>query len=276
MCGIVAAAAREPAVSLLVSGLLRLEYRGYDSAGIAVLEDGRLRCIKRAGKISELQAALKEEPLSASCGIAHTRWATHGMPSAENAHPHVSGDDVALVHNGIIENHAALRTELQAQGYVFRSETDTEAVAHLVHHCRKDASSLGEAVRRAVSRLEGAYALAIIAGDEPERIIAARSGSPLVIGLGEGKHFLASDASALRSFTHRFVYLEEGDCAEITPDGYVVQDVEGEMVEREIVQESDADGVADKGQFSHFMQKEILNNRVPCRRFCRTAWMESI
>ena len=258
MCGIVAAAAREPVASMLVGGLLRLEYRGYDSAGIAVLEDGRLRCIKRAGKISELQAALKTEPLSASCGIAHTRWATHGMPSAENAHPHVSGDDVALVHNGIIENHATLRAELQAQGYVFRSETDTEAVAHLVHHCRKDASSLGEAVRHAVSRLEGAYALAIIAGDEPGRIIAARSGSPLVIGLGESMHFLASDASALRSFTHRFVYLEEGDCAEITPDGYVVQDVEGEIVEREIARESDADGVADKGQFSHFMQKEIF------------------
>ncbi len=258
MCGIVAAAARKPIISLLVRGLLRLEYRGYDSAGIAVLEEGHLRCVKRAGKISELRAALEAEPLSGSCGIAHTRWATHGMPSAENAHPHLSGGDIALVHNGIIENHAALREELQAAGYEFFSATDTEAVVHLVHHCRKETGSLGEAVRRAAGRLEGTYALAVIARDEPERIIAARSGSPLVIGLGEGENFLASDAVALRSFTDRFIYLEEGDCAEITPDSCVVQDLAGKTVKRATVRESDADDTADKGRFRHFMQKEIF------------------
>ena len=258
MCGIVGAAAQKPVASLLVEGLERLEYRGYDSAGIAVLEGERLHCVKRAGKVAELKAALEEEPLSGSCGIAHTRWATHGVPSAKNAHPHMSGVEIALVHNGIIENHAELREELQAAGYEFLSATDTEAAIHLVHYCRRETGSLEEAVRHAAARLKGTYALAVIASDEPGCIVAARSGSPLVIGLGQDEHFLASDASALRSLTDRFVYLEEGDFAQITAASCVIRDAAGNAVHREAVHESDTAGTADKGRFHHFMQKEIF------------------
>ncbi|MEB0046159.1 MULTISPECIES: glutamine--fructose-6-phosphate transaminase (isomerizing) [unclassified Pseudomonas] len=258
MCGIVGAVAERNITAILVEGLKRLEYRGYDSAGVAVFtNDGILDRVRRPGKVSELEQALASEPLIGRLGIAHTRWATHGAPCERNAHPHFSGQNLAVVHNGIIENHEALREQLKAQGYVFTSDTDTEVIAHLLAHKLKDLRDLTVALKATVKELHGAYGLAVISADQPDRLVAARSGSPLVIGLGLGENFLASDQLALRQVTDRFMYMEEGDIAEIRRDSVQVWDVNGKAVEREAVQYRDGAEAADKGAFRHFMLKEI-------------------
>ncbi|ROM82183.1 glutamine--fructose-6-phosphate aminotransferase [Pseudomonas brassicacearum] len=258
MCGIVGAVAERNITAILIEGLKRLEYRGYDSAGVAVFtNDQTLERMRRPGKVSELEQALDAEPLIGRLGIAHTRWATHGAPCERNAHPHFSGGDLAVVHNGIIENHEALREQLKALGYVFTSDTDTEVIAHLLNHKLKDLADLTAALRATVKELHGAYGLAVISAKQPDRLVAARSGSPLVIGLGLGENFLASDQLALRQVTDRFMYLEEGDIAEIRRDSVQIWDIEGKAVERETVQYRDGAEAADKGEFRHFMLKEI-------------------
>ncbi|EPA96383.1 glutamine--fructose-6-phosphate transaminase (isomerizing) [Pseudomonas umsongensis] len=257
MCGIVGAVAERNITAILVEGLKRLEYRGYDSAGVAVYtNDQKLERARRPGKVSELEQALAEEALVGRLGIAHTRWATHGAPCERNAHPHFSGD-LAVVHNGIIENHEALREQLKSLGYVFTSDTDTEVIAHLLNHKLKDLPDLAEALKATVKELHGAYGLAVISAKQPDRLVAARSGSPLVIGLGLGENFLASDQLALRQVTDRFMYLEEGDIAEIRRDSVQIWDVSGKAVERETVQYRDGAEAAEKGEFRHFMLKEI-------------------
>ncbi|XVO81698.1 glutamine--fructose-6-phosphate transaminase (isomerizing) [Pseudomonas chlororaphis] len=257
MCGIVGAVAERNITPILLEGLKRLEYRGYDSAGVAVLtNDGKLERLRRPGKVSELEQALASEPLIGRLGIAHTRWATHGAPCERNAHPHFSGD-LAVVHNGIIENHEALREQLKGLGYVFTSDTDTEVIAHLLDHKLKDLGDLTVALKATVKELHGAYGLAVISASQPDRLVAARSGSPLVIGLGLGENFLASDQLALRQVTDRFMYLEEGDIAEIRRDSVQIWNVDGKAVEREAVQYRDGAEAAEKGEFRHFMLKEI-------------------
>jgi len=259
MCGIVGAAARREVSEILLEGLKRLEYRGYDSAGVAVIDiSGALACHKRLGKVRVLGEALEQQPLQGTTGISHTRWATHGQPSEENAHPHLSADRLALVHNGIIENHQQLREQLQAQGYQFQSETDTETIVHLLHSQLVNGMQLLQAVKATIVQLEGAYGLAVIDTEQPERIICARSGSPLVLGLGLGENFLASDQMALRQVTDRFVYLEEGDVAEITPDHYHIWDSSGDAVARKIVRLTGDAEKADKGNYRHYMLKEIF------------------
>ncbi|MCL6268591.1 glutamine--fructose-6-phosphate transaminase (isomerizing) [Sansalvadorimonas sp. 2012CJ34-2] len=258
MCGIVGAVAQRDVAPILIEGLKRLEYRGYDSAGLAVIDRhsvlGRLR---RIGKVSQLEDALNHEPVRGGTGIAHTRWATHGEPSERNAHPHMSGD-ITVVHNGIIENHEELRAELRGKGYVFESETDTEVIAHLIHHERKSSETLLEALQKAVTQLDGAYGTVIMDRNDPDLIVVARSGSPLVIGQGIGENYVGSDQLALLPVTHRFQYLEEGDVAEITRDKVSIFNFAGEPVERELI-DSDLDHQAgDKGEFRHFMLKEIF------------------
>ncbi|NWD76857.1 glutamine--fructose-6-phosphate transaminase (isomerizing) [Pseudomonas gingeri] len=258
MCGIVGAVAERNITAILVEGLKRLEYRGYDSAGVAVFShNGTLERTRRMGKVSELEQALAGAPLAGRLGIAHTRWATHGAPCEHNAHPHFSGSDIAVVHNGIIENHDVLREQLKGLGYVFTSETDTEVIAHLLNHKFKELGDLTKALKATVKELHGAYGLAVINAQQPDRLLAARSGSPLVIGLGLGENFLASDQLALRQVTDRFMYLEEGDIAEIHRDSVQIWDVEGRQVEREAVQYRDSAESAEKGAFRHFMLKEI-------------------
>ena len=258
MCGIVGAVAERNVAAILVEGLKRLEYRGYDSAGVALYtNDGQLRRSRRIGKVAALEQALAEEPLPGRLGIAHTRWATHGVPSEANAHPHFSGEQLAVVHNGIIENHEQLRERLQGLGYVFTSQTDTETIVHLLHHTLKTLPDLTDALKAAVKELHGAYGLAVISAAQPDRILAARSGSPLVIGLGLGENFLASDPLALRQVTDRFVYLEEGDIAEIRQDRVQIWDAEGRSVQRETVQFHEGAEAAEKGEYRHYMLKEI-------------------
>ncbi|MFG0671457.1 glutamine--fructose-6-phosphate transaminase (isomerizing) [Pseudomonas sp. xss_1] len=258
MCGIVGAVAERNITAILIEGLKRLEYRGYDSAGLAVLTpEGELQRRRRIGKVSELEAAVVLEPIAGRLGIAHTRWATHGAPTETNAHPHFSGHDVAVVHNGIIENHEALREELKELGYAFVSQTDTEVIVHLIDHILKGIPDLADALKAAVKRLHGAYGLALISKSQPDRLVAARSGSPLVIGLGLGENFLASDQLALRQVTDRFMYLEEGDIAEIRRDHVAIWDHGGQPVQRETVQYHEGAEAADKGQYRHFMLKEI-------------------
>ncbi len=257
MCGIVGAVAERNVTAILLEGLKRLEYRGYDSAGVAVFTNaGKLERMRRPGKVSELEQALAGEPLVGRLGIAHTRWATHGAPCERNAHPHFSGD-LAVVHNGIIENHEVLREQLKGLGYVFTSDTDTEVIAHLLNHKLKDHSDLTTALKATVKELHGAYGLAVVSASQPDRVVAARSGSPLVIGLGLGENFLASDQLALRQVTDRFMYLEEGDIADIRRESVQIWDVNGQSVEREAVQYRDGADAADKGEFRHFMLKEI-------------------
>ncbi|MFJ2538212.1 MULTISPECIES: glutamine--fructose-6-phosphate transaminase (isomerizing) [unclassified Pseudomonas] len=257
MCGIVGAVAERNITAILLEGLKRLEYRGYDSAGVAVYtNDETLERMRRPGKVSELETALAEHPLIGRLGIAHTRWATHGAPCERNAHPHFSGD-IAVVHNGIIENHEALREQLKALGYVFTSDTDTEVIAHLLSEKLKEQPDLTVALKATVKELHGAYGLAVINAKQPDCLVAARSGSPLVIGLGLGENFLASDQLALRQVTDRFMYLEEGDIAEIRRDNVQIWDVQGNAVERQTVQYSDGAEAADKGEFRHYMLKEI-------------------
>ncbi len=259
MCGIVGAIAERDVVPVLLEGLRRLEYRGYDSAGIAVRDDtGHLQRIRSVGKVNELAARIGETEIGGRLGIAHTRWATHGMPAERNAHPHMSGERVAIVHNGIIENHAELRAELEAAGYRFSSETDTEVIAHLLAHVLEDTPDLLEAVRKATARLVGAYALAVIDPGQPDCMVVARAGSPLVIGLGVGENFIASDVFALLPVTQRFVFLEEGDLAEIRRDGIRVFDAAGEPAERPERLSNLSASTAEKGPYRHYMQKEIF------------------
>lgn len=257
MCGIVGAVAQRDVAEILINGLHRLEYRGYDSAGVAVVNEHhelqRVRCL---GKVKALDEALSEKPLIGGTGIAHTRWATHGEPSETNAHPHASGT-FAVVHNGIIENHEELRELLKSRGYVFLSQTDTEVIVHLVEWEMRSTDSLLEAVKQAVKQLTGAYGMVVMDSRHPEHLVAARSGSPLVIGLGIGENFLASDQLALLSVTRRFIFLEEGDIAEITRRTVDIYDTYGNKVDREVHESNLENDAAEKGKFRHFMQKEI-------------------
>ena len=257
MCGIVGAVAQRDVAEILINGLHRLEYRGYDSAGVAVVDPNhelhRVRCL---GKVKALDEAVAVKPLIGGTGIAHTRWATHGEPSEANAHPHTSGN-FAVVHNGIIENHEELRELLKSRGYVFNSQTDTEVIAHLVEWEMRTAVTLLEAVQKTVKQLTGAYGMVVLDREHPEHLVAARSGSPLVIGLGIGENFLASDQLALLSVTRRFIYLEEGDIAEITRRTVDIYDANGQKVEREVHESNLENDAAEKGKFRHFMQKEI-------------------
>lgn len=258
MCGIVGAVAQRDVAEILVEGLRRLEYRGYDSAGVAVVDsESNLTRVRRLGKVQELADAVDQQHVIGGTGIAHTRWATHGEPSEANAHPHMSGD-IAVVHNGIIENHEALRALLQERGYVFTSQTDTEVIAHLVEWELRTSDSLVEALQKTAKQLDGAYGTVAVDRKDPSRIVVARSGSPIVIGFGVGENFLASDQLALLSVTRRFMYLEEGDVAEVTRRDVTVFDVAGERVEREIVESNAEHDAGDKGQYRHFMQKEIF------------------
>jgi glucosamine--fructose-6-phosphate aminotransferase (isomerizing) len=258
MCGIVAATARREVSEILLEGLRRLEYRGYDSAGMALVDnESNLQLHKQLGKVAELEKCQLLQPHLGCIGIAHTRWATHGEPSAANAHPHVSGNRIALVHNGIIENHASLRGELVAAGYEFLSATDTEVIVHLLHQQIVAGSTLWNAMQNVVVRLRGAYAIAAIDVEQPEEIVAAREGSPLVVGVGIGENFLASDPMALRQVTDRFIYLEEGDMVRVTPSALEILDRSGKAVQRQQTRISDAVEVADLGKFDHFMLKEI-------------------
>ncbi|MFQ1048198.1 glutamine--fructose-6-phosphate transaminase (isomerizing) [Avibacterium paragallinarum] len=262
MCGIVGAVAQRDVAEILVDGLHRLEYRGYDSAGIAVLDaNHHMQIVRRVGKVKALDEALEAHPILGGTGIAHTRWATHGEPSEANAHPHRSGK-IAVVHNGIIENYEELREELQKRGYEFLSQTDTEVIAHLVEWEYRTASSLLEAVQKTVAQLRGAYGTVVMHQDEPEHLIVARSGSPLVIGLGVGENFLASDPLALLSVTRRFIYLEEGDVAEISRRDVQIFNAQGNAVEREMHEGHFEADAADKGQYRHYMQKEIFEQPV--------------
>lgn len=258
MCGIVGAVAQRDVAEILVEGLRRLEYRGYDSAGVAVVDsESNLTRVRRLGKVQELADAVDQQHVIGGTGIAHTRWATHGEPSEANAHPHMSGD-IAVVHNGIIENHETLRALLQERGYVFTSQTDTEVIAHLVEWELRTSASLVEALQKTAKQLDGAYGTVAVDRKDPSRIVVARSGSPIVIGFGVGENFLASDQLALLSVTRRFMYLEEGDVAEVTRRDVTVFDVAGERVEREIVESNAEHDAGDKGQYRHFMQKEIF------------------
>jgi glucosamine--fructose-6-phosphate aminotransferase (isomerizing) len=259
MCGIVGAIAQRDVIPILMEGLQRLEYRGYDSAGIAVRnERGSLQRIRSVGKVAELKSLLVDGSVAGTLGIAHTRWATHGMPAERNAHPHMSGEQVAVVHNGIIENHAELRAQLEAQGFTFHSETDTEVIAHLLAALLGEGLALGDAVREACKRLVGAYGMAVVSPSDPDRMIVARAGSPLVIGLGVGENFIASDVFALLPVTQRFIFLEEGDMAEITREGVRVCNADGATVEREERTSLLSAATADKGPYRHYMLKEIF------------------
>jgi glutamine---fructose-6-phosphate transaminase (isomerizing) len=258
MCGIVGAIADRNVVPILMEGLRRLEYRGYDSAGIAVLNGtAHLKRLRTVGKVKMLQEAIDADHTHGQVGIAHTRWATHGVPSERNAHPHVSHDGLAIVHNGIIENHEELRDDLQKLGYKFTSETDTEVIAHRVHHHLAAQKDLFKAVRATVAELEGAYALAVVSEAEPERIILAREGCPVVVGLGVDENFVASDVSALLPVTRRFMFLEEGDVADIRRTSIKVLDKNGVSAERPVRESELSADAAEKGQYRHFMLKEI-------------------
>jgi glucosamine--fructose-6-phosphate aminotransferase (isomerizing) len=258
MCGIVGAVAGRDVVPVLMEGLRRLEYRGYDSAGVAVVNGtGHVSRARAVGKVRMLQEALDESPLHGRTGIAHTRWATHGVPSERNAHPHVSRDGLAIVHNGIIENHEELREELVKAGYQFSSETDTEVIAHRIHHHLGTLGDLFKAVRATVAELEGAYALVVLSEQEPDRLILARMGCPVVIGVGEHENFVASDVAALLPVTRRFQFLEEGDIAEVRREGVRVVDAQGDSVERAVKLSEQSAEAAEKGPYPHFMLKEI-------------------
>lgn len=257
MCGIVGAVAARPVQDILVEGLRRLEYRGYDSAGVALHSGDEIVRCRRAGKVKMLEQALADNPLSGTTGIAHTRWATHGVPNEANAHPHLSTDRLAVVHNGIIENFEPLKAELQAEGFIFESETDTEVIAHLLSREVQQGLCLTDAVRKIVQQLDGAYALGVIYKDDPSQLVAARKGSPLVIGVGIGENFIASDQLALLQVTDRFIFLMEGDVARITTSEISIIDQQGQQVVREIALFEHHVHSVDKGEFKHFMLKEI-------------------
>ncbi|MBW9257255.1 MAG: glutamine--fructose-6-phosphate transaminase (isomerizing) [Candidatus Thiodiazotropha sp. (ex. Lucinisca nassula)] len=259
MCGIVGGIAHRDVVPVLMEGLKRLEYRGYDSAGVAVLDENQhLQRIRSVGKVSSLKGLIDQADLSSKLGIAHTRWATHGMPSERNAHPHMSGEQVAIVHNGIIENYADLREELSDKGFVFTSETDTEVIAHLLADIMKSQTDIAEAVRQASNKLIGAYALAVVSPDDPDQMVVIRAGSPLVIGLGDDENFIASDVFALLPVTQQFIFLEEGDLAHITREKVTIADLHGKPVERETRTSQVSAAKAEKGPYRHYMLKEIF------------------
>ena len=266
MCGIVGAVAQRDVAEILVEGLRRLEYRGYDSAGVAIVDkNNQLASAKRVGKVKELAQALQEIPLSGGTGIAHTRWSTHGSPSEVNAHPHISNNTIAVVHNGIIENHQTLRSQLQGLGYEFLSQTDTEVITHLVHHELKTSGSLLSAVQKTVKQLEGAYGTVVMDSRDKDSIIVARSGSPLVIGYGLGENFIASDIMALLPVTRKFSYLEEGDVAQISRFNVSIFDTNGEPVEREAKEANVSHDSGDKGEYRHYMLKETYEQPTAIR-----------
>jgi glucosamine--fructose-6-phosphate aminotransferase (isomerizing) len=256
MCGIVGAVAQRNITPILIEGLKRLEYRGYDSCGVALHMDGALKRSRSTSRVAELEKQIAHTGLSGFTGIAHTRWATHGVPSTDNAHPHFSRERIALVHNGIIENHDELRAELQALGYVFESQTDTEVIAHLVDHLYQ--GDLFETMQHAVKRLHGAYAIAVFCRDEPHRVVGARQGSPLIVGVGKGENFLASDAMAIAGITDQIIYLEEGDVVDLQLQRCWIVDVNGKSVQREVRTVLAHTGAADLGPYRHYMQKEIF------------------
>jgi len=256
MCGIVGAVAQRNIVPILVEGLRRLEYRGYDSCGVAVLANGELQRARSVARVADLDAQVRETGLEGTTGIAHTRWATHGAPVTHNAHPIFSRDSIGLVHNGIIENYENLREVLRGKGYEFVSQTDTEVIAHLIHSVYR--GSLFDAVRETVKQLHGAYAIAVYCKDEPQRVVGARQGSPLVVGVGEGENFLASDALALAGTTDRFIFLEEGDVVELSLEQVRIVDRDGIAAHREIRQVASYGGAVELGPYRHFMQKEIF------------------
>lgn len=257
MCGIVGAVAERDVVPILMEGLRRLEYRGYDSAGIAIRNGDSVSRLRRAGKVQELQNALDDEPLAGHVGISHTRWATHGVPNETNAHPHVSSDQVALVHNGIIENYEELRDELRKEGYYFVSETDTEVVAHRIHYNMQKDKDFVVAVKTTIAELEGAYALAVMSLENPDELIIARAGAPAVVGMGIGENFVASDVAALLPVTRNFMFLEEGDIAHVTRQKVTVWNEDGDIVERPVKESELTADAAERGSFRHYMQKEI-------------------
>jgi glucosamine--fructose-6-phosphate aminotransferase (isomerizing) len=257
MCGIVGAVAERNVVPILMEGLRRLEYRGYDSAGIAVLEENGLTRTRRVGKVQELQSALDAAPVSGVLGISHTRWATHGVPNETNAHPHMSGENIAIVHNGIIENHEELRKDLQSKGYEFTSDTDTEVVAHRIAYHLAETGTLDTAVRATVAELEGAYALVVMSRQEPGRLVLARAGCPVVIGLGIGENFVASDVAALLPVTRKFQFLEEGDIAVVEREQVTIWDRSGKETARPVKESELTADAAERGRFRHYMQKEI-------------------
>jgi glucosamine--fructose-6-phosphate aminotransferase (isomerizing) len=257
MCGIVGAIADRDVVPVLIEGLKRLEYRGYDSAGIAVVSEDCVRRVRRTGRVTEMESAAKAEHFTSSLGIGHTRWATHGGVTEDNAHPHISHGELALVHNGIIENHEQQRERLRGLGYTFESQTDTEVIAHLIHHYRAQGESLLGALQTAVRELDGAYALAVIDKRDPQRMVAARMGCPLLIGLGDGENFVASDVSAIISSTRRVIFLEEGDTAELTREAVRVFGADGEPVQRDEHLSDVSLASMELGPYRHFMQKEI-------------------
>ncbi|MBI1891291.1 MAG: glutamine--fructose-6-phosphate transaminase (isomerizing) [Burkholderiales bacterium] len=256
MCGIVGAVAQRNITPILLQGLKRLEYRGYDSCGVALHVDGSLQRSRSTSRVADLEMQVEKAGLAGFTGIAHTRWATHGAPASHNAHPHFSRERIGLVHNGIIENHDELRAELQAAGYVFESQTDTEVVAHLVDHIYT--GDLFETVQQAVKRLHGAYALAVFCRDEPHRVIGARKAMPLIVGVGKGENFLASDAMALAGVTDQIIYLEDGDVVDLQLQRYWIVDEQGKPVEREVRTVHAHTGAAELGPYRHFMQKEIF------------------
>ncbi|WP_417530584.1 glutamine--fructose-6-phosphate transaminase (isomerizing) [Marinobacter lipolyticus] len=258
MCGIVGAVSEREVQGILLEGLRRLEYRGYDSAGMAVMDGSNtVQRAREVGKVAALADAIGANALDGTVGIAHTRWATHGEPSRLNAHPHMSGDRLAIVHNGIIENYQELRDELRGEGFEFTSQTDTEVVAHLIEKHYREQGNLQDAVKSAIGRLRGAYALAVIHADEPDHLVVCREGSPLVIGVGIGENFIASDQLALLPVTDRFMFLEEGDIADIRRDRVEIHDREGNIVERPVTRFEHGADSADKGEYRHFMLKEI-------------------
>ncbi len=285
MCGIVGAATKRDVAGILIEGLQRLEYRGYDSAGLSVLSGGNeIQRMRRAGKVAELRAANKSSPTPGTVGIAHTRWATHGKPTEDNAHPHLSRDSVSVVHNGIIENHEELRDELKQAGYDFASETDTEVIAHLVHREVDRAGDFRRGVETALERLDGAYAVGVMHRAYPETIIGARLGSPLVVGLGFGENFIASDPQALRPVTDRFIFLEEGEIAEISAGDVSIFGLTSDNVpvQSRTVRLDDRRDPSNKGNFRHYMLKEIyeqpetvtatLEERITERRILERAF----
>ena len=266
MCGIVGAVAERNVVPILMEGLRRLEYRGYDSAGIAIRVDEGISRIRRVGKVQELQNALDETPVRGGTGISHTRWATHGVPNETNAHPHLSSDKIAIVHNGIIENYEELRKDLKKKGYTFSSDTDTEVVAHRIHYNMQSAGDFAGAVRMTVAELEGAYAIAVMSVDHPEQVVIAREGAPAVVGLGIGENFVASDVAALLPVTRNFLFLEEGDVALVERKKVTIWDEHGNLVERPVREsELDADA-AERGEFRHYMLKEIYEQSAAVAR----------
>ena len=257
MCGIVGAVAERNVVPILMEGLRRLEYRGYDSAGIAILDESGVRRERRVGKVQELQSALDDSPLRGVMGISHTRWATHGVPNETNAHPHMSGENIAIVHNGIIENHEELRNDLKKNGYEFVTDTDTEVVAHRIDQHLKKTADLASAVRATVDELEGAYALVVMSNDDPGKLVLAREGCPVVIGLGIDENFVASDVAALLPVTRKFMFLEEGDIALVEQTQVTIWDQDGNEVERPVKESELTADAAERGEFRHYMQKEI-------------------